>query len=81
VVASGGFLGFGKQELYIPVSAITSIDGVVQVDFSQKERLDAPAYDPRVVKDPGYVRAMTGFYGFPPFWGSGYVPSRFPYRR
>lgn len=26
VVSSGGFLGFGKQELYIPVSAIEHVD-------------------------------------------------------
>lgn len=80
VVASGGFLGFGKQELYIPVSVIAGVDEVVTVDFGQTRKTAQP-YDPPLVKDPGYARSVSGFYGFPPFWGAGYVPPRFPYHR
>jgi sporulation protein YlmC with PRC-barrel domain len=78
-VASGGFLGMGQSKVLIPVEAISQIDrDVVHLDQTRERIADAPKYDPELVDDR-YYEGLYGYYGYPPFWGAGYVYPPYPY--
>ncbi|MBT2518309.1 PRC-barrel domain-containing protein [Streptomyces sp. ISL-90] len=80
VVGSGGFLGLGEQQSFIPVDAVSRVDeDVVTVDLTRENVAGAPAYDPDLVAEPSYLEDIYGYYGFVPFWGPGYIgPPGFP---
>lgn len=74
VVGSGGFLGLGQQQSFIPVDAVSRVDeDVVTVDLTRENVAGAPAYDPDLTAEPSYLESIYGYYGFIPFWGPGYV--------
>lgn len=82
-VEAGGHLGFGERKWLIPIDAITSVDEhQVHVDQSHHKIIGAPIYDPEVISaaskdDSGdYLGGLYGYYGYGPYWGSGYV---YPY--
>jgi sporulation protein YlmC with PRC-barrel domain len=82
LVAYGGFLGIGESKSYIPVDAITRItDDEVHIDQARAYVAGAPKYDPDVVAEPDYYSGIYGYYGYPPFWGPGYLYPGFPYYR
>ena len=72
-VASGGFLGMGKDKVLIPVEASKKIeDDVVHVDQTRERIAGAPNYNPELVDDL-YYGGLYGYYGFQPYWTAGYV--------
>jgi hypothetical protein len=72
-VASGGFLGLGVTKLLLPVEAITRImNDTVYINQSRERVAGAPRYDPTLV-DKRYVSDLYGHYGYPPYWGAGYI--------
>lgn len=79
-VASGGFLGIGQEETFIPVDAITAIDAEeVHIDQTREHVAGAPAYDPDLVDQAPYYESVYGYYGYTPFWGPGYVYPGYPF--
>lgn len=80
VVASGGFLGIGKDKTFIPVDTVSSIqDGEVIIDRTREHVAGAPAYDPELAEDRSYYETVYGYYGFSPYWSPGYVYGGFPH--
>ncbi|MFF5792430.1 PRC-barrel domain-containing protein [Paeniglutamicibacter sp. NPDC012692] len=82
-VASGGFLGIGRDKTYIPVDAITSItSGEVFIDQTHKHIAGAPLYDPDLVRNRDTYGSILEYYGYVPYWAPGYRYPDFPdYRR
>ncbi|REJ06315.1 PRC-barrel domain containing protein [Microbacterium bovistercoris] len=81
-VASGGFLGIGKDTTLIPVDAITSITAdEVRIDQTREHVAGAPAYDPELVRRQEDYGSILEYYGYMPFWGGGYVYPGYPYHR
>lgn len=81
VVDSGGFLGIGESESFIPVDAITRITpDEVHVDQSREHIAGAPRYNPDLaLEEQNYYSSLYGYYGYTPFWGAGYIYPGFPY--
>ncbi len=80
VVASGGFLGLGEHQSYIPVDAVVSVrDDEVHIDQSRERLTGAPGYDPQLVNDREYNEGVFGYYGYTPFWTAGYVYPAYPF--
>jgi sporulation protein YlmC with PRC-barrel domain len=78
-VASGGFLGMGKEKVLIPIEAISKIErDVVHVDQTRERIAGAPNYDPQLVDDRPYYTGLYGYYGYQPYWGPGYMYPSFP---
>ncbi len=74
-VEAGGFLGLGEKKWLVPVDAITSVDeDHVHVDQTRDKIVGSPVYDPDVVAKPAndFYGGMYGYYGYGPYWGSGY---------
>lgn len=80
-VASGGFLGLGKQKVLVPVDAVTAVDDAVHVDADRERVARGPAYDPELVLDPTTTTGFYDYYGFAPYWTAGYRNPTFLYRR
>jgi sporulation protein YlmC with PRC-barrel domain len=78
-VESGGFLGLGETKVLIPVDAITKIDEHIHINHTREHVARAPRYDPDLVQDRQYLGGVYGYYGYGPFWGSGYMYPGFPY--
>lgn len=80
-VASGGFLGMGREKVLIPVEAVTEVEDDVHVSTTRAHVEGSPGYDPElaVVSPLSYFGGVYGYYGIGPYWGQGYVhPSRTP---
>jgi sporulation protein YlmC with PRC-barrel domain len=78
-VASGGFLGIGDKHVLIPVDAITRIDkDNVYINQTGERIKGAPEYDPNLVSD-NYYSDLYGYYGYTPYWMSGYAYPAYPY--
>jgi sporulation protein YlmC with PRC-barrel domain len=82
-VASGGFLGLGKTKFLIPVEAITRIsDDTVYINQTRQHIAGAPPYDPDLIHkdagEEGYYGDVYRHYGYPPYWGPGYIYPPFP---
>ncbi len=79
-VASGGFLGIGKDKVLIPVDAIAKIDGDhVHIDQTREHVAGAPDYDPSLAEDVDYYGGLYGYYGYSPYWGMGYAYPAYPH--
>lgn len=76
-VASGGFLGMGKQKVLVPVDAVTAVDDAVHVDADRERVARGPAYDPELVLDQTTTTGFYDYYGFAPYWNAGYINPRF----
>lgn len=77
LVEHGGFLGFGEKKSLIPVEAITKItEHEVLIDQSREKVASAPAYAPDLVDDRPHHSSVYDHYGYPPYWGLYYLPSR-----
>jgi sporulation protein YlmC with PRC-barrel domain len=78
-VAAGGFLGLGETKFLIPVEAVMRVtDDAVHVDRTRPQVTAAPRYDPDLVEQRTWAD-VYGYYGYPPYWVSGYVYPPFPY--
>jgi sporulation protein YlmC with PRC-barrel domain len=80
-VGSGGFLGFGKQQVLVPVDAVTRIDDEhVYIDRGREEVASGPGYDPELMPEPDrpYFEGVYGHYGFLPYWAAGYRHTGYP---
>ncbi|PRY20140.1 PRC-barrel domain-containing protein [Pseudosporangium ferrugineum] len=81
-VEHGGILGFGATPSFVPVDAITGItDDTVTVSESRERVAGAPRYDPDLVQGSEYFDQLYGYYGYTPYWGTGYLYPGFPYLR
>jgi sporulation protein YlmC with PRC-barrel domain len=83
-VASGGFLGIGQTKFLLPVEAISRISAdTVYVNQTRQHIVGAPAYDPDLIHEHagegGYYGDVYRHYGYPPYWGPGYVYPPYPY--
>jgi sporulation protein YlmC with PRC-barrel domain len=78
-VAAGGFLGLGETTFLIPVDAVTRVTpDAVRVDQTRERVTAGPRYDPDVVREPDWS-SVYGYYGYPPYWGPGYVYPPYPF--
>jgi len=80
-VRAGGFLGLGDRHFLLPVDAITSVsEDDVHVNETRDRIAHSPAYDPTLIVKPPreYWEPYYGYYGFSPYWGSGYLYPHFP---
>ena len=74
IVASGGFLGIGKDKTFIPVEAVSIVlDREVLIDRTRELIAGAPAYDPDLTDARSYYEDVYGYYGLSPYWSPGYV--------
>jgi sporulation protein YlmC with PRC-barrel domain len=74
IVASGGFLGIGKDKTFIPVDAVRSInesDTEVLIGPTRDQVAGAPEYDPDLAEARSYYEGVYGYYGFSPYWSPG----------
>ncbi|PZF85409.1 PRC-barrel domain-containing protein [Jiangella anatolica] len=79
-VGSGGFLGLGERKQLIPVDAISRIDDAkVHIAQERGHVAGAPTYDPDLVPAREYYEELYGYYGYAPFWASGYVYPPYPF--
>jgi sporulation protein YlmC with PRC-barrel domain len=83
-IASGGFLGFGQTKFLLPVEAITRMNSdTVFVSQTRQRIAAAPRYDPdlmhREVGENSYYGDVYQHYGYPPYWGPGYIYPSYPY--
>ncbi len=78
-VASGGFLGLGETKFLIPVDAITRIElDEVHIDKAREHVIRGPAYDPDLSQQQEYWDGVYGYYGYTPYWGTGYMYPAYP---
>lgn len=79
-IASGGFLGIGKDHVLVPVEAVEAV-GPEQVRISRDRSAlgKAPVYDPELTEAPAYYADVYGWWGYSPYWTPGYVPPPYPY--
>ena len=81
-VASGGFLGIGREITLLPVDAITAItDDEVRVDPTREAIAGAPEYDPALVRERHDYGNYLDYYGYGAWWGPGDAYPTFPYYR
>lgn len=81
-IASGGFLGIGKDTTFIPVDAIAAItDEEVRIGQTRENVSRAPSYDPELVSQRDTYEGLFGYYGYAPFWGLGYAYPAYPHYR
>lgn len=81
-VKHGGFLGIGAEHFLVPVDAVTTVtDDAVHVDRERARMTDVPGYDPEVVQAPTYYGDVYGWWGYPGFWGPGYIYPPYPQYR
>ncbi|MCC3765100.1 PRC-barrel domain-containing protein [Glycomyces sp. TRM65418] len=81
-IGSGGFLGLGKKQVLVPVDAVTRIDDEhVYINRDREEVASGPGYDPELMPEPDrpYYEGVYGYYGFMPYWGTGYRYPGYPY--
>jgi sporulation protein YlmC with PRC-barrel domain len=80
VVASGGFLGIGETDSFIPVDAISRItSNEVRLDQRRDHVAAAPVYDPDLVEERDFYQAVYSYYGYAPYWAPGYVYPAYPF--
>jgi sporulation protein YlmC with PRC-barrel domain len=72
VVASGGILGLRRTRRLVPVDAVTMVDDDVHIEADHEVVHRSAEYDPELVPEQAYD-AVYEHYGYPPFWGPGYV--------
>jgi sporulation protein YlmC with PRC-barrel domain len=76
-VTSGGFLGLHEMKYLVPVDAIMSLsEDSILVNQTLQHVVDVPDYDPAVGEE-NYYEDIYGYYGYVPFWGTGYVEPDF----
>lgn len=79
-VSGGGFLGIGDRTVLIPVDAIARIaEETVTIDRTRAHVAGSPSYDPKLQDDAGFWEEYYRYYGFSPFWASGYVYPPYPF--
>ncbi|MET3720351.1 MULTISPECIES: PRC-barrel domain-containing protein [unclassified Arthrobacter] len=80
IVASGGFLGIGKDHAFIPVDAVTGISvDEVTVDRTREHIAGAPEYAPELSSTRAYQEAVFGHYNYAPYWSAGYLYPGYPF--
>lgn len=73
-IASGGFLGMGKDRFIIPVDAVKSVDqDAVHIGRERKYLSESPSYDPKLVANEEQLQRIYSYYGYTPYWGEGYA--------
>ncbi len=78
-VAHGGFLGIGEEHFLVPVDAVTQIRADrVHIDRERGGIGDAPGYSPELAEQPDYYGDVYGYWGYGPYWASGYAYPRYP---
>lgn len=78
-IEEGGILGIGATPSYLPVDAITSVSETeIHVDQDRGQVAGAPRYDPDLVDESEFYADLYEHYGYPPYWGPGYIYPRFP---
>jgi sporulation protein YlmC with PRC-barrel domain len=73
-VEHGGFLGLGAKASFIPVDAVSEVTPeAVTIHHSGEHVAAAPGYDPDLQDEKGYYEHLSGYYGYQPYWGMGYL--------
>jgi len=80
LVASGGFLGIGERNSFIPVDAISRITSdEVRLDQKRDHVAAAPVYDPDLVEERDFYQNVYSYYGYAPYWTPGYIYPAYPF--
>ena len=76
----GGFLGLGARASFLPVDAISAVSAdVVTIGQSGGRVAAAPTYDPELQNEKSYYEHLSGYYGYQPYWGMGYIYPGYPH--
>ena len=79
-LTAGGFLGMGAQKFLIPADAITRVEkSTVHISRTREHVAASPVYDPEVLFDENRALNVYGYWGYSPFWASGYVSPNWPF--
>lgn len=79
-VGHGGFLGIGEDQFLVPVDAVTRIDeDHVHIDREKARLGDVPGYSPDLAEEPDYYNRVYGYWGYGPYWTTGYTYPGYPY--
>ena len=72
LVSTGGFLGIGEKDRFIPYSAFKPAETANALILTVDENLlaSAPAKTPDMTEE-GYSRELYEHYGQAPYWGTG----------
>ena len=77
----GGILGIGAKSVFVPVDLVTRVeDRKVRVGESRNRVAGARGYDPELVDADTYFEKLHSYYGYRPYWSSGYRYPGFPSR-
>lgn len=69
----GGVFGIGDSHWLLPVEAVAEVkDDAIHISRSQQDIAGGPAYRPEFTDQP-YMEDLYGYYGYPPYWSSGYM--------
>lgn len=79
-VKHGGFFGIDTEHFLVSVDAVTEVTpDHVRIDRERSRLTDVPGYDPQVAQQPDYYSDVCGWWGYGPYWASGYVYPPYPY--
>jgi sporulation protein YlmC with PRC-barrel domain len=74
-VEHGGLFGVGATPLFIPAEAIEQVtEDEVRLDRTRVQVATAPEYDPEIVDRDEQMAKLYGYYGYPPYWATGFIP-------
>jgi sporulation protein YlmC with PRC-barrel domain len=81
-LSAGGIFGIGSRKFLIPVDAIARIEkSAVYLDRTHEHIEGAPTYNPKVTDETArdqYFSDVYAYYGYLPYWASGYAYPIFP---
>jgi sporulation protein YlmC with PRC-barrel domain len=81
-VGSGGVLGIGDKHFLIPIDSVSRVDeDNVYLSETSSRIQGAPAYDPTLVVDEKLYSDIYSYFGYSPYWSSGYTYPTFPHYR
>jgi sporulation protein YlmC with PRC-barrel domain len=79
LIRHGGVFGLGGDKFLMPIDAVTKIDhDLVHIDRQREHLAGVPVYNPEMTPDEHYFTGIYGFWGFGPYWGTGYMYPTYP---
>jgi uncharacterized protein YrrD len=80
VLASGGFLGIGETNSFIPVDAISRITpDKVHLDKNGTTWRQRLSMTPTSIEERDFYQNIYSYYGYASYWTPGYVYPAYPF--
>lgn len=75
-VEHGGLFGVGPAPLYIPAETVERVtNDEIHVDRTRVHVATAPECHPELVGKDNQMTDLYDYYGYPPYWAAGFIPS------